>query len=335
MEKQSLIKCYCALFLVLVLLASYNNGVAIAESTSPFSSAANKATTTTTSPTPPSSAKPNIDADNSMHTLPLILSILALAASGGAIALSILKNKEVGISIISLNNKLKSLEKNCTDLSTSQANSHLNQQRETSSRNSVDSTDTNIYLETIIDGLSERISKLEGKLQLAQTNNHLNNTYSYSQSRNLEADINSFNQINSTQSGITQSLENLAYIELVNIYNNTPRLLEQKAIKVSEAQDSINRRHTDSSQKIVLEKANNCNYWVVHDNAGLDWWLLPKRKLRIEQFRYETTKALFDCHGYQPEYYSFQLVKPAKVIPLSVDEQTWQLEEPGILEFTV
>lgn len=332
MEKQSLIKCYCALFLVLFSLASYNNALAVAESTPPFGRTANKVTTTT-SPTPLNSAKPNINSDNSMHPLPLILSILALVASGGAIALTIIKNKEVGISISSLDNKLKFLENKYTDLSPSETTSHLHQQRETSSLNSLSSTNTNV-LETSIDQLLERISKLEGKLQVAQINT-TTNTYSYSQSRNLEADINPFNQINSTQSAIPQSLENLACIELVNIYNNTPRLLEQKAIKVSEAQDSINRRHTDSSQKIVLEKANNCNYWVIHDDAGINCWLLPKRKLRIEQFRYETTKALFECHGYQPEYYSFKLIKPAKVVPLSVDEQTWQLEEPGILEFTV
>ncbi len=332
MEKQSLIKYYWALFLVLVLLASYNNALAVAESTSPFGRTANKVTTIT-SPTPLNSAKPNINSDNSMHPLPLILSILALVASGGAIALTIIKNKEVGISISSLDNKLKFLENKYTDLSASKTTSHLHQQRETSSLNSLASTNTNV-LETSIDQLLERISKLEGKLQVAQINT-TTNTYSYSQSRNLEADINPFNQINSTQSAIPQSLENLPCIELVNIYNNTPRLLEQNAIKVSEAQDSINRRHTDSSQKIVLEKANNCNYWVIHDDAGINCWLLPKRKLRIEQFRYETTKALFECHGYQPEYYSFKLIKPAKVIPLSVDEQTWQLEEPGILEFTV
>ncbi len=94
------------------------------------------------------------------------------------------------------------------------------------------------------------------------------------------------------------------------------------------------RRHTDSSQKVVLEKVNNSNYWVIHD-AGIDCWLLPKSKLIIDQFRYETTKALFECRGYHPEYATFNLVKPAKVIPLSSDEQAWQLEEPGIIEFFV
>ena len=132
-----------------------------------------------------------------------------------------------------------------------------------------------------------------------------------------------------------QPLENLAYIELVNTYNTNPKLLEQTAIKVSEPTDSINRRHSDSSQKIVLERANNSNYWVIRDELGVDCWLLPKSKLRMDQYRYETTKALFECHGYHPEYSTFKLVKPAKVIPLSSDEQTWQLEEPGILEFSV
>jgi hypothetical protein len=196
---------------------------------------------------------------------------------------------------------------------------------------------TTQYLEASIERLSERISELEeNKLQVAKNKepsvNYYKNTY---QSLNLEPPFNPFDQnVNLSQSdNITQPSENSAYLELVNTYNINPKLLEQAAIKVSEPTDSINKRHSDSTQKIVLEKVNNSNYWVIHDGVGIDCWLLPKINLRIDQFRYETTKALFECRGYNPKYSTFKLVKPAKVIPLSNDEQTWQLESPGILEF--
>lgn len=326
MEKQSLIKYYCALLLVTLLFAGANNAAAIGQNT--------PQPTISPSSTPLVSKKPNTTSDNMWF--PIILSILALAASGGAIALSILKNKKINYSLDSLdkkyNSKLESLEKKYTELLDAQKTSRYHQQRETISRSSAASSNTNVYLETSIDSLSERISKIENKLQVSrineQSSNYSKNTYSYNQSHYLETDINLF-----SQSDITQPSEDLAYIELVNTYNANPKLLEQKAVKVSESTDSINRRHSDSSQKIVLEQANNPNYWVIHDDVGINYWLLPKSKLKIDQYRYETTKALFECRDYQPECSSFKLVKPAKVIPVSVDEQSWQLEEPGILEF--
>ncbi len=340
MEKQSLIKYYCALFLALVLLAGSNHAVA---QTSPTIIPTDKAPMTASPVTTQSGGKLKAESNNSM-LFPIVLSILALAASGGAIALTILKNKEIDRNIDFLkkkyNDELKSLENKYNELSTSQVASQSNQPHEAISRNSTTYNNPNAFLESSIDDLLLRITKLENKLKVTQINQQSiissKPTYLSNQSRNQEPDFNPFNQVNGlSQSNTTQPLENLAYFELVNTYNTNPKLLEQAAIKVSEPTDSINRRHSDSSQKIVLEKATNSNYWVIRDQIGVDCWLLPKSKLRIDQFRYETTKALFECHGYHPEYSTFKLVKPAKVIPLSADEQTWQLEEPGILEFSV
>ncbi|WP_009634033.1 hypothetical protein [Synechocystis sp. PCC 7509] len=333
MEKQSLIKYYWALFVLLVLLAGSNN--AVAQNVSPTSSPTPKPTITQSPQTIESRGNTKVESDSSM-LFPIILSILALAVSGGAIALTILKNKEINLSIRSQDKKIRLIEDNYTKLLSSQINPQPSQQKELISYNS-SASNNNTYLESDIQRLSERISALEkNKLQVAKNKepsiNYSKNTY---QSPNLEPSFNPFDQnVNLSQSdNITQPLENLAYIELVNTYNTNPKLLEQTAIKVSEPTDSINRRHSDSTQKIVLEKANNSNYWVIHDGVGIDCWLLPKINLRIDQFRYETTKALFECRGYNPEYSTFKLVKPAKVIPLSSDEQTWQLESPGILEF--
>lgn len=337
MEKQRLIKDYCAVFLVLVLCAVSNNAAMGQSTIQPSISP-----TETTSPViSKSSASQNISSDNNM--LPLLLSIVALAVSGCAIALSILKNRNID-ERIELNNqkyniKLKSLEEKYAELLTSQTALSANHPSEVSSREFRNYNNNNVYLEASIESLLERVNTLENKLKVSQSSNRsidFSKTHSYNQPNDLGIDINPFNQSADTfQLDITQPLENLAYIELVNTYNTNPKLLEQKAIKVSEPTDSINRRHTDSSQKIILEKANNSNYWVIRDDVGINCWLLPKHKLKIDQYRYETTKALFECNGYQAEYSSFKLVKPAKVIPLSVDEQTWQLEESGIIEFFV
>ena len=333
MEKQSLIKYYCASFLVLLILAGSNHAMAQAPTTSPTVKVTKTTSPAITQSSKISKAKP----DNMLF--PIILSMLALVASGGAIALTILKNKQIDRTIDFLkkkyNDELKSLENKYTGLLNSQVDSQPSQQWEAISHNS-SASNNNAYLEAMIERHSEQISELENKLKVTQSDqqsiNYLKKT---EQSYNLDPNFNPFNQTdNLSQSEVMQPLENLAYIELVNTYNTNPKLLEQTAIKVSEPTDSINRRHSDSSQKIVLERANNSNYWVIHD-VGIDCWLLPKSKLRIDQFRYETTKALFECHGYQPEYSTFKLVKPAKVVPLSTDEQTWQLEEPGILEFSV
>ncbi len=57
------------------------------------------------------------------------------------------------------------------------------------------------------------------------------------------------------------------YRELLDIYNDNPKLLEKNAIKVLETTNSINRKRAGVSQRIVLEKATKSNCWVVYDNT--------------------------------------------------------------------
>ena len=334
MEKQSLIKYYCALFLTLVLLAGSNHAVAQTSSSSP---SLTPKTTTTESPATTQNGK-NLKAESSNSMLfPIIISILALAASGGVIALTILKNKEINRSIDFLkkkyNDELKSLDSKYTGLLNSQVNSQPSQPQKSISRNSSASND-NAYLEAMIECHSERISELEDKLKVTQSNqqpiNYLKKTQ---QSYNLEPKFNPFNQIdNLSQSEVVQPLENLTYIELVNTYNTNPKLLEQTATRVSESRDSMLTRHTDNSQEIILEKANNGNYWVIPDETGLNGLLLPKDNLKIDQYRYETIKLLFDCNDYEPEYHTFKLDEPVQVSMLD-NNCEWKLKKRGVLKF--
>ena len=93
MEKQSLIKYYCALFVLLVLVTGSNNAVA---QTSPTTLPMDKAPMTASPMTTQSSENQNPKAEFDNITLfPIILSILALATSGGAIALTITEIKKI------------------------------------------------------------------------------------------------------------------------------------------------------------------------------------------------------------------------------------------------
>lgn len=55
--------------------------------------------------------------------------------------------------------------------------------------------------------------------------------------------------------------------------------------------------------------------------------------MRISEYRYQDIQALFECYDYQPDYSSFKLVKPAKLISLATEEQKWIVEELGIIKF--
>ncbi len=123
------------------------------------------------------------------------------------------------------------------------------------------------------------------------------------------------------------------YGELLDIYNNNPKLLEKNAIKVLETANSINRKRARVSQRIVLEKATKSNYWVMYDHTDKNCWLFFKNNMRISEYRYQDIQALFECYDYQTDYSSFKLVKPAKLISLATEEQKWIVEELGIIKF--
>ncbi len=132
---------------------------------------------------------------------------------------------------------------------------------------------------------------------------------------------------------VKSSVNSLAYSEWLDGYNNNPQLLEKEAIKVLETTNSINRNRAGISQQIVLEVATKSNYWVVYDNKNNNCWLFFKNSMRISEYRYQTLKYLFDCYDYQPDYSSFVLLKPTKLISLATEDRKWIVEELGILKF--
>lgn len=117
--------------------------------------------------------------------------------------------------------------------------------------------------------------------------------------------------------------------KLFEVYNESPNSLLNKVVKVSVKQESIT---VINSNSIILASIGNGNYWIIYD-TDIAYWLLPKAKLRIDQYRYEIVKLLFDCNDYDPEYHSFELNKPAQVSMLA-NKYEWKLEKRGVLKFS-
>jgi GR25 family glycosyltransferase involved in LPS biosynthesis len=134
-----------------------------------------------------------------------------------------------------------------------------------------------------------------------------------------------------TYSSIINALEP-SIINLVNIYNEKPKSLLQLS-EVSENSQSIDNRRLGYNQPIALE--------IVSRNKGIAWvinidgsdYLVPKPKLKINEYNYETIESLFICHGYESEvFYEFILIKPAKLLAQEKGEK-WELSEKGELRF--
>ncbi len=122
---------------------------------------------------------------------------------------------------------------------------------------------------------------------------------------------------------------NLSVSEITEIYNNIPRVLARKAIKVA----PTNNQYLDNSQKqIFLTETQNSNYWIITTEDNISC-LLPKNNLIINTFNLDTVKSLFNCEGSeQLENREFTLTEPAK-ISLMPNGKKWQLEEKGTLNF--
>lgn len=120
---------------------------------------------------------------------------------------------------------------------------------------------------------------------------------------------------------------------LVDIFNNNPKLFSQNAIEVSETSESIDNRLLDYNQPVVLEKVsrNKGIAWVINiDSSDL---LIPKNNLKINEYNYQTIESLFTCKDYKSgQSDDFRLVKPAKLTPKEKGE-TWELTEKGELQF--
>ncbi|QXE24716.1 hypothetical protein B6N60_03424 [Richelia sinica FACHB-800] len=115
------------------------------------------------------------------------------------------------------------------------------------------------------------------------------------------------------------------YIELVEYYNNKSEFSGKR--EVAETQESKSLRMNGNQVNPIFEPKARGDYWII------DIYLVPKYHHKINSHSYETFSILFECRNYeQSTKENFRLIKPGKVNYLS-NQQTWQLEERGIIEF--
>jgi hypothetical protein len=122
------------------------------------------------------------------------------------------------------------------------------------------------------------------------------------------------------------------FSKLVEQYNHDANKLLRTATKVSETEESINKRRMGMGtyETAVIEKTGQGNYCIISEAEAS--YMVPKPSFKPNEHNYGTFETLFECYGYKSGYsHSFKLVKPARVNPTS--ENQWQLKERGIVEF--
>ncbi len=118
--------------------------------------------------------------------------------------------------------------------------------------------------------------------------------------------------------------------DLAQIYTYKVSDLMQYVTEVSETGASISNRR-DGQKSAIFKKEKRGNYWII--TVEERHYLVPSKKLKINEYNYDTAQTLFECRGYQPgKSENFTLKKPGKISPSRVKDE-YQLEEPGILEF--
>ena len=117
--------------------------------------------------------------------------------------------------------------------------------------------------------------------------------------------------------------------EIVDIYNQVPRVLARKASKISPKNPQYLQA---SQQEIYFTEERNSNYWLITTEDNYPY-LFPKNNLIINNFNAKIIRLLFDCGDYQKlENKEFSLIQPAK-LSLMPNKKEWKLEEKGKLNF--
>jgi len=106
-----------------------------------------------------------------------------------------------------------------------------------------------------------------------------------------------------------------------------PEILEQYAQKVSEIEDSFNARRSGASVAIVLAPASNHSFLIYND-----YYMFPRPDSKITNPKLNTFEACFECENFSSGA-AFEVLKPAIVSKLSVEDDRWQLQERGKLKF--
>jgi hypothetical protein len=122
----------------------------------------------------------------------------------------------------------------------------------------------------------------------------------------------------------------LAEQELVNQYKDPNFDFRKFIIKVSEPEESQTSRWSGGKEGTIFKYNRQGNYWIVNMDDCL--YIVPQRKFKINEYSQDTLISVFDCRNYHSgKSEDFVLIKPGKVT--AINEDGWQIIEPGILEF--
>lgn len=124
---------------------------------------------------------------------------------------------------------------------------------------------------------------------------------------------------------------NISELELIEVYNNVPKVLLKNSIIAELTAKSY--REDNQNQPVLLEKDENGKYWIIVSNQN-NIFLLPSMNIKLHIHKLKTVEKLFDFRGITPTVDThFLLIKPARVSSLPSGKE-WKLLEKGILEFT-
>jgi hypothetical protein len=121
--------------------------------------------------------------------------------------------------------------------------------------------------------------------------------------------------------------------EIVAEYNlksqEIPQAWREQFMNVSIDSEAFGRLRDGDDSNIIFNRDRKGNYLILP--RGGYYYLVPNKQRKIISQIYITTKAIYDCGGYNESYREYQLVKPALVAEESTD--CWRLSRKGTLRF--
>jgi uncharacterized coiled-coil protein SlyX len=123
-------------------------------------------------------------------------------------------------------------------------------------------------------------------------------------------------------------------IDLISEYNQSiddiSSSLSEVGNNVSIESEAFARLWDGDDSNLTFKSDRKGNYLIVR--RGGYSYLVPNKQRKIISQIYTTTKALYNCEGYNEQYQKFELIKPALVAEDAIDR--WRLTQKGVLEFT-
>ena len=113
--------------------------------------------------------------------------------------------------------------------------------------------------------------------------------------------------------------------QILHLYHNRYRDLENSSIGVSQDPDNYSKRLSGTNIPVILVRNPNNKFLIVDDR-----YLVPKSGLNITTIIKQTIDDIFECQSFYAST-SFKVVQPAIVDRIQGDR--WQVTQKGVLQF--